>query len=1307
MDTQGDSFFVAFEDPREAIAAAEEGQRALAAHTWPDGGLRVRMGLHTGYPLLSDGHYVGIDVHRGARIAAAAHGGQVIISELTGELVSGNGAAAVTLRDLGTHDLKDLPEPERIFQIVLDGLPNTFPPLRVHGEAIEAAGLPDYSLAPADVPCPYKGLLPFDPEDSELFFGREKLVEDLAARLAASTFLAVVGPSGSGKSSLVRAGVVPALRRAARRELRAAIVSPGANPLAQLAAAGEAPVLVVDQFEEVFTLCRSEENRSVFIDALLDAAGGGVYVILALRADFYGHCASYPRLASALEERQALVGPMSEEELRRAIERPGEEAGLVLEPGFVEAVLRDVAGQPGALPLLSHSLLETWKRRSGRMMTVIGYLQSGGVRGAIAKTAESVYDALSPAQRALARNIFLRLTELGERTEETRRRASIRELIPRPEQEAEVRDVLQTLADARLVTIGEETVEVAHEALIRHWPTLGEWLDEDREGRLVHRRLREAAQEWEALDRDTGVLFRGARLATTGEWATAHDPELNELEREFLTASRQASEAEAEHQRRINRRLRALLAGAVALLGLALVAGAVALVQRSHARRAEAVASGQALTADAKRLGTLAGTETNLDRKMLLSVAGVRLEDLPETRGTLLGVLQDSPAMFRLIRPSRVQITALAARPNGNVLASADSLGLVSFTDLRTWKARGRSVRLSAPASQQAAALSPDGRTLAVGTVARNRVNVEIVDATAQISRKIGSWRSIPAAAGPLRFIRLAFSPDGRRVAVAVATAAPKSPVPVAQRLLMLDAGSGKVVWRRTYPLRRGQNEAQVEFTRRGQLVTSAQQGETLLWNAKSGRIERRFPIGGPFALSPNGRLAAVAQNNANPADPTATLAVLDLRSGRQRKLQPLPVRAWIVALQFSPDAKGVIGASFDGALRLWDVASGSIEQTFSGQSSGANVAVVQGGTAVVSGSQGGSVAAWDLSGAHRLGRTFEWNAPNMSCRTLPCFAVNPTSTRMAVDQADGTVALVDLRTHERLATLPARNGRGADDAGQALAFFPDGRTLMTGGVNGHVTLWNTTSMSLERTLRFADPVIWGTVSPDAKLLAVQSLVRGKEGSRVEVRDLSSGAVLYRRRLPSGGDRGGLSFSPDGRALAALGCCEHRSFVRVWGARSGNELYSHRGLATAIAFSPGGRFLGAGTTDGKVVLLDAHDGKQLGSIRVATETIETISFSPNARLFAASSADLTTTLWDLRSRKRLGNSFPVRQEALPVAKFTPRGDLLIDYLADAAQWPTDPRTWERFACQVAGRDLTRAEWADLLPNRPYEHVCPH
>jgi class 3 adenylate cyclase/WD40 repeat protein/energy-coupling factor transporter ATP-binding protein EcfA2 len=1293
VDTQGDSFFVAFPDPAGAIAAAEEGQRALAGHAWQEGELRVRMGLHTGEPLVADGHYVGIDVHRGARIAAAAHGGQVIVSERTGELVSDG---SVTLRDLGAHPLKDLPEPERIFQVVLEGLPGSFPPLRAHEEAIEAAGLPDYSLPPADVPCPYKGLLPFEPEDSELFFGREQLAEDIAARLEAPGFLAVVGPSGSGKSSLVRAGVVPRLKD------DPAIFSPGAHPLAQLAQAGGASLLVVDQFEEIFTLCRDEEERAAFVDGLLDAAEKA-RVIVALRADFYGHCTAYARLASALEERQALVGPMSEEELRRAIERPGEQAGLVLEPGAVEGILRDVAGQPGALPLLSHSLLETWKRRSGRMLTVIGYLQSGGVHGAIAKTAETVYrKTLSTEQQDLARNIFLRLTELGEGTEDTRRRVSVAELVPRRGQEAEVDEVLRTLADARLITIGEETVEVAHEALIRHWPTLREWLDEDREGRLLHRRLTEAAQEWDSLDRDAGALFRGVRLATTGDWATAHDRELNELEREFLTASRQASEHEAERQRRANRRLRGLLIGAVVLLALAVVAGAVALVQRSRARDAQGKAEAQALRSDSERLGTLSLAEPNLDRSLLLGVAGLKLRDLPETRGDLLSVLQKSPALLRVVHVSQTDIPAIAASEQGGLVASGDSAGVVRFNDTRTWRPRGTAVHLDGAVSQDAMELSPDGSALAVATTkGDDRVNLYLVDVATRKSRLVASWSSVPAVLGPRRFTRMAFSPDGVRLAVAVATAPTPSPVPLGQRLLLLAVPSGRVVWEHTYPLRPGQNEVSVAFTAQGSLVSSAQQGQTLLWNAKSGRITRRFDIGGPFAVSPDGRRLAVAQNNPNPAVPKASLALLDLRTGRHRSLRPLPVPGWIVSVRFA-GGSAVVARGFDNAVRVWDAGSGAITEIFSGAGAGLNLALADAQT-VVAGAQDGTITVWDVAGTRRLGSTFRWRSSDAGCLTAPCIVIDRRGTLMAESSGNGTVGLVDLRTQRPAGTLPPKTGPLVD----ALAFLPDGRTLVTGGVNGKAVLWNVRTHAAVRTLRLGGRVWWAAASPEGRLLGLQTQAAGHSSSSVDVREVASGRLLYRRNVPNG--KGGLEFSPDGRKLAALGCCEPGSTVKVWSARSGKELFSPRvaGHATSIAFSSDGRLLAAGTEDGKVVLWDAADGSPMGApVEVATGPVESISFSPDGRLFVVSSGDGRATLWDPRTHKRLADAFPEEEGSVPVARFTARGDLVIENVRNTSLWPIDPHAWARFACQVAGRDLTRDEWRDLLPNRPYRRVCP-
>ncbi len=1159
--------------------------------------------------------------------------------------------------------------------------------------------------------CPYKGLAAFEASDAAYFFGRERLVGELAARTVGTGLLGVVGPSGSGKSSAVMAGLLPSLAAGllpGSDRWGHLIVRPGEHPMDALETAllscdpGERLVLIVDQFEEVFTTTADESERAAFIDRLVQTARDPerAVVVITIRADYTGHCAPFPHLAELLSSNLVLVGPMTPDELKRAVELPARRVGLRAESTLVDALVDEVGVESGGLPLLSTALVELWQARDDGWLRLEAYERTGGVRGAVARLAEASFERLEGLQREAARSVLLRLAGHGDGDTAVRRRVPVSEFDRTPAVEA----VLKRFTEDRLLTARDGTLEVAHEALIREWPRLRGWLEEDVQGREIRAHITQAAKQWDERDRDLAELYRGTRLSITMDWAARHGRELNELEREFLSKSREASEREAEKQRRTNRRLRGLLVGTAVFLVLALLAGSLALVQRAHARNAQAAAEAQALRSDAERLGTLALTEPSLDRSLLLAVAGVKLQALPETRGDLLTVLQKTPELIRLIRPSSNDISALAVSPDGRLLASGDSAGAVDFNDIQTWRENGATVRLDGAVSQDAMAFSPDGRTLAVATASGgDTANLYLVDVSSRTARPVGSWRSVPAFAGPLRFTRMAFSPDGTRIAVAVATASPSSPVPVAQRLLLLRGASGGVVWEREYPLVPGQNETSVAFTPQGVLVTSAQQGETILWDTRTGRIERRFPIGGPFAISPDGYRAALANNNADPFDPSASMAVLDLRTGTSRSLEPLPVPGWIVSVQLTPDGASILGRAFDSAVRVWDVASGSIVQTFSGQGFGLNVAVVPDGGTALSGGQDGSVAAWDLSGSQLLGQTFRWRPPTMGCATTPCFVINPEGTLMAEDQSDGTVALVDLGLQRVVATLPARNGDVAD----ALAFFPDGRTLATGGVNGNVTLWDVRTRSVERTLRFPDRVWWVAASPDGKLLAVQTRAQESSNSRVEVQDLTSGEVLYSHVVRYG--KGGLDFSPDGRELAALGCCEPDSTIEVWAARSGAELFSPHvdGHATSIAFSPDGLVFAAGTEDGKVVLWDAHGGSALGSpIQVAAGAIDPISFSPDGRLFVASSGDQTATLWDLRSRKRLGNPFPIEQGSIPVARFAPGGDLVIDNLTDTALWPTDLQTWERFACQVAGRDLTRAEWHDLLPERPYLHVCP-
>lgn len=494
--------------------------------------------------------------------------------------------------------------------------------------------------SPEDGSPPYKGLQSFDEADADQFFGRELLTAQVINRLHNGRFLAVIGASGSGKSSLVRAGVVPALRtgnaladgsqppvNSSQWTIRT--MTPSAHPLDALAAAltqdsesvtavidmqsalsqnkrtltlaaqqllakTNTPhlLLVIDQFEEIFTLCRQAEERQAFVDNLVTAVSpddnNPLTILITLRADFYAQCAQDDSLRRLVSQQQEYIGAMSREELARAIVQPAALGDWRIQEGLVEQMLDDVGDEPGALPLLSHALLETWARRRGRTMTLSGYREAGGVRGAIAQTAEAIFQQrLTPAQQPIARMIFVRLTELGEsvdaETPDTRRRATFSELITRTTDADMLNAVLAILTQSRLVTTDllppDETkvVEVSHEALIREWPTLRHWLDEDRENLIRQRQLTDDVADWLKLDRDPGALYRGIRLQQMQTWAAAFTEPLSSEEQEFLEASQAAAQAEAEKEARLARaqRTQRLILGVVGVLVLLFVIGAI------------------------------------------------------------------------------------------------------------------------------------------------------------------------------------------------------------------------------------------------------------------------------------------------------------------------------------------------------------------------------------------------------------------------------------------------------------------------------------------------------------------------------------------------------------------------------------------------------------------------------------------------------------------------------------------------------------------------------------------------------------
>lgn len=488
-----------------------------------------------------------------------------------------------------------------------------------HRELVEAL---DRTDPPDDGPPPYPGLTAFQPEDADRYFGRDALVERLVHQVARTPVVAVFGASGSGKSSLIRAGLIPATRThpaLSGHEWSCVLLTPTGRPLRELARAvadvcgagvsGGEPgwldralrqadpggrtrfLLLIDQFEELFTLCQNPRERAAFIDAVLDACRGPGRVarlVLGIRADFYGHCTTHPGLLEVLEQGdQVLVGPMTHDELRAAITRPAALAGLTVERELVATMIADISDEPGGLPLLAHALLETYRRRRGTTMTMAAYRECGGVHGALAQTAERLYAEFDAAEQEVARQIFVRLTALGDGICDTRRRVRHGELatVGHP---ATVRRVLDRLAAARLVVIGTECVEVAHEALIRAWPRLNRWLTDDRADVLMHRRITDATRLWLSSGRDPELLYRSTLLDQAMAWARSrYRTGLNAAEREFLNAALHERDRQIRSRRRRALRLRVAIAAVVALLALVSV---VALRLWSDARERHPVA---------------------------------------------------------------------------------------------------------------------------------------------------------------------------------------------------------------------------------------------------------------------------------------------------------------------------------------------------------------------------------------------------------------------------------------------------------------------------------------------------------------------------------------------------------------------------------------------------------------------------------------------------------------------------------------------------------------------------------------------
>ncbi len=500
---EGDATVSVFPNAASAVRAAVGLQRGLASRP---GALRVRAGLATGELVHLDGDVHGPTLNRAARIRDLARAGEVLASASTADVVRPALPAGVDLLTLGPHVLRGLDGADEIAAVVADGV----------------AAPPDPARSP------YPGLAPFRPEDADLFFGREETVERCLELFEKERFVAVVGASGSGKSSLALAGLAPRLPETV-------VVRPGVQPCQSLAAAelrGNADaVLVIDQLEELVTLCHDPSERAAFVDEVVAHPGG---LIVTVRADLYGEFGAFDELAGRLAASQVLLGPLAEQELRRAVHEPARRCGLAVEDGLADVIAADLEDAPGALPLLGHALREAWLRREGRTITLAGYRASGGVRTAIATTAERALAALDEEGQAVARRVLLRMVELRPDGDDARRWVSHREISEIDPTRAPA--VVATLAGARLLVVDRDQTTVVHEALLRAWPRLSGWIGAERADLLARQEVRWAAERWDEGGRTEGDLYRGGRLDTALELA-AREP-LPGREAEFVAAGR-------------------------------------------------------------------------------------------------------------------------------------------------------------------------------------------------------------------------------------------------------------------------------------------------------------------------------------------------------------------------------------------------------------------------------------------------------------------------------------------------------------------------------------------------------------------------------------------------------------------------------------------------------------------------------------------------------------------------------------------------------------------------------------------------
>jgi len=1177
---------------------------------------------------------------------------------------------------------------------------------------------------------PYKGLRAFQEADSQDFYGREKLVTRLLQRMNDpddfNHFLALVGPSGSGKSSVIKAGMIPALRNGALHnsdnwfyvemfpgvnpfeELEAALlriaVNPPDNMLIELMADEQGLsriveqllpdsddtelLLVIDQFEEVFTQLENDEIRDLFLNSIQAAMANRrsrLRIIITLRADFYDRPLYFPTFAEMFRQRTEVILPMSREELHRSIVSPAERVGVTMEQGLVPAILRDIAEQPGALPLLQYALTELFDRREGRILTMKAYRESGGVLGALARRADELYRHLNDDQQSAAKQLFLRMVTLGEGSEDTRRRVRQNELMTILDPEV-LNPVINIFGQFRLLTFDrdpstrESTVEVAHEALIQRWELLQEWLDENRENIRIQRRLTTATTDWLEANHEQSYLARGSRLTQFELWADQSDLALSEDELAFLSASiderQRAEEEEKERQRqelalqkRAAQRLM-YLAGVlvIAFFGAVILSG-FALNQRAEAETARATSDANAILA--QQQADIAEENATVARSLELVAGASNIQTSNPSLALLLAIEANQLDMPPAEAQSILAEVGYAPGPTQRIFGHTDEVNTVVY--------------------------SPDGTQVVTGSSDTTLIVWDITTG-AQISVLNGHESPI---------VSIAFSPDGTQLL----TSSEKS------ELFVWDVETGERIF--TFEDVRGQVNDALWLPNGLQVASVSSNRRIVIWDLSTGieviRLEGHTDNVTSLAISPDGVTLYSASED-------ETINVWDLTNPQQPIRRYRGHEASITDITISSDGTQLYSASLDQTIIIWDLVNGLIMGRLRGHEAGVlTVALNADNSRLISGSADQTLKLWNLNTGQLMNTLYGHEdrirdvvispdgqqaisaSSDTSIFLWDIVTGNITSsyhpvqdTLWAVDiHPDGNRALIstgfpenaifefDLNTREMLHTMTGHEGTVSD-----VLYNRDGTRALSTSSDHTIILWDVIGSQPIRQFEGHTEWVWSaTFNADET-----QILSGSSDRTMILWDVETGEII---RQFAGAHENGIHtvyITQDGnRALSGSG----DGTIVVWNVETGNRIRTfelHAGSIRHITMNADETQVLSTSTDNNILLWDIETGEIVSTLRGHTGTVEKAQFIFGGQYIISGSLDKTLILWDPEIGKPIrvfqGHEeriwdFAIADDGVNILSTSRAGHIIlwrVDTVDELRQWIIDNRFIGELTC---------------------------